>query len=154
MLGLHSFSFSKIQRHLPPFLIVAQLLSVHASMNCLNNSHAKRFAQSADYFWLCLRLSVGSFQCDVSPKHTLVTTGNVGDHYHISPVTIQSNLNVLIKRHFGNFTWKTWTELFDELQNLGSKWTNQIEGKFPERSASVRNVVDSSNFVTNLLFTF
>ena len=112
MLGLHSFSFSKIQRHLPPFLIVAQLLSVHASMNCLNNSHAKRFAQSADYFWLCLRLSVGSFQCDVSPKRALVTIGNVGDHYHISPVTIQSNLNVLIKRHFGNFYMENMNRAF------------------------------------------
>ena len=40
------------------------------------------------------------------------------------------------------------------LKNLGSKVTNQIEGKFPERSASVCNVVDSLNFVGNLLFTF
>ena len=40
------------------------------------------------------------------------------------------------------------------LKNLGSKVTNQIERKFPERSASVRHVVDSSNFVTNVLFTF
>ena len=38
------------------------------------------------------------------------------------------------------------------LKNLGSKVTNQIQGKFPERSAYVCNVVDSSNFATNLLF--
>ena len=40
------------------------------------------------------------------------------------------------------------------LKNLGSKVTNQRQGRFPERSVSVRNVVDSSNFVANLLFTF
>ena len=38
------------------------------------------------------------------------------------------------------------------LKTLGSKVTNQRQGKFPERSASVCNVVDSSNFVANLLF--
>ena len=38
------------------------------------------------------------------------------------------------------------------LKNLGSEVTNQRQGKFPERSTSVCNVVDSSNFVDNLLF--
>ena len=33
------------------------------------------------------------------------------------------------------------------LKNLGSKVTNQRQGKFPERSASVCNVVDSSQIL-------
>ena len=45
-------------------------------------------------------------------------------------------------------------EILLVLKNLGSKVTNQRQGRFPERSASVRNVVDSSNFVANRLFTF
>ena len=38
------------------------------------------------------------------------------------------------------------------LKNLGSKVSNQRQGKFPEGSTSVCNVVDSSKFVANLLF--
>ena len=114
MLGLHSFSFSKNSATSSTiFDRGAAALRTYASMNCLNYCHAKRFAQSADYFWLCLRLSVGSFQCDVSPKRALVTIGNVGNHYHISPVTIQSNLNVLIKRHFGNFYMENMNRTFE-----------------------------------------
>ena len=42
----------------------------------------------------------------------------------------------------------------DVLQNLGSKLTNQNEGKFPERSVPFCNVVEFSNFVVKLLFVF
>ena len=48
---------------------------------------------------------------------------------------------------------KTETSL-DVLQNLGSKLTNQNNGKFPERSAPFYNVVEFSNFVVKLLFVF
>ena len=67
--------------------------------------------------------------------------------FSTSPINI-----VAIFKHNG----LTWVQAISTLvhskntENLGSKLTNQIQGKFPQRSTTVGNVADCLNAVVNL----
>ena len=79
MLGLQSFSFLNIARHLPRVLIELAFLSFWARTIRFDHSPSKRFAQSVDYFLLHLRSTADSFHRE-GLKHALVAVEKVDDH--------------------------------------------------------------------------
>ena len=77
MLGLQSFSFLNIARHLPRVLIELAFISFWAWTIRFDHSPSKRFAQSVDYFFTSFAINCGRGE---GLKHALVAVGKVDDH--------------------------------------------------------------------------